>query len=116
MSNTPHPMGPPHEIAVDWRPGRPQPTIQERFEEFHAKHPEVYEELVRFARLVKRRGKSRYSIDACFQRVRWYFEIDRDADEAFKLNDHYRSRYARLIEEQESDLRGFFETRKLRRI
>ena len=31
----------------------------------------------------------------------------------FKLNDHYTSRYARLIMEREPDLRGIFRTRKL---
>ena len=39
-------------------------TRQERFEVFHAKHPEVYALLVRLTRDVKRRGYSRYSMKA----------------------------------------------------
>ena len=42
----------------------PRDTIQERFEVFHAKHPEVYALLVRLTRDVKRRGYSRYSMKA----------------------------------------------------
>ena len=34
----------------------------------------------------------------------------------FALNDHYRSRYARLIMEQEEDLRDLFEVRELRNV
>jgi hypothetical protein len=34
-------------------------------------------------------------------------------DEEYKLSNDYRSRYARLIMEENEDLRGFFRTRAL---
>lgn len=89
-------------------------TIQERFEDFHERHPEVYQEIVRLARLVKSKGFHRYSIDALTQRVRWHFQFEREKSEEFKFNDHFRSRYARMIMEFEPDLDGFFETRRLK--
>lgn len=89
-------------------------TIQDRFDAFHAQHPEVYRELVRIARLVKSSGLSHYSIDACVQRVRWFFRFEHPDRRDFKINDHFSSRYARLIGQREPDLRTFFETRKLK--
>jgi hypothetical protein len=91
-----------------------KPTIEEAFQEYHKKYPEVYVELVRFARQVKNRGFKKYSINACFERVRWYFDIERTTGEAFKINNNFRSRYVRLIMENEPDLDGFFETRELK--
>ena len=90
-------------------------NIQERFEAFHHAHPEVYRQLVLFARQAKASGRAQYGIGALFERVRWHFYIEqRLGDEAWKLNNNYRSRYARLIMQQEPDLRGFFNLRELR--
>ena len=89
------------------------PTIQERFEDFHRRCPQVYRELVRFALEAKRHGR-RVGIRMIWERMRWYFYVERLDDEDYKLNDHYTSRYARLIDHQEPELNGFFELRKLR--
>ncbi|MDP9269309.1 MAG: hypothetical protein M3P27_13440 [Acidobacteriota bacterium] len=91
----------------------PRP-IDVRFEQFNADHPEVYRLLVRFCRELKDAGRSHYSVDALFHRLRWYYHVEKRAEEPFKLNDHYTSRYARLISAQETDLANFFETRRLR--
>jgi hypothetical protein len=89
-------------------------TIQERFEDFHARHPEVYEQIVHYAMMVKRAGHLRYSIDACIQRVRWHFQFEHSSRFDFKINDHFSSRYARLVMDREPSLEGFFETRGLK--
>jgi hypothetical protein len=89
--------------------------IQRRFEDFHAKHPEVYAKIVELARFVKSRGRKQYGIKSLFEQVRWHFTFEAllvDPDE-FKLNNNYTSRYARLIMERESDLKGFFLTREI---
>lgn len=93
---------------------RPQTKdrIQERFENFHKANPDVYTKLVALARQVKATGRSKYGIETLFSRLRWHFEIETTGDQ-FKLNDHFTSRYARLIMEQEPDLKGFFNTRFL---
>ncbi len=88
-------------------------SIQERFEDFHARHPEVYGAVVRFAREVKQRGFKKFGIRVIWERARWFLTIERDNEE-YKLNDHYHSRYARLIMANEADLAGFFQTRELR--
>lgn len=90
------------------------PTIQQRFEAFHAQHPEVYDKLVDLARMVRRRGLSHYSVYALYNRVRWHFTIERDMGEDFKLNNNYQPYYARLIMAEHPDLAGLFELRELR--
>lgn len=88
--------------------------IQREFEEFHRANPHVYELLCKYARQVKDAGRSRYSMDAIFHRIRWHVRIELRKADPFKLNDHYTSRYARLVMEREPDLKDFFETRELK--
>ncbi len=105
----------PEQLELLWR----QPeyikgaTIQERFQHFHKLNPWVYDELVAIAYRAKDKGYKRHSVDALFQILRW--ERWRPTiGEKWKLNDHYRSRYARMIMENEPNLLGFFEIRELR--
>lgn len=90
----------------------PRDTIQVRFEAFHTANPFVYDKLVSLAREVKSKGRTQYGIESLFARLRWHYEFE-TTGEQFKLNDHFTSRYARLIMEQESDLKGFFSTRQI---
>lgn len=89
-------------------------SIQQRFEAYHAAHPEVYAALVRFTHEAKQTSPHA-GIRMIWERMRWFMYIERrQADSEFKLNDHFTSRYARLIMEQEPDLAGVFELRGLR--
>lgn len=90
-------------------------SIEERFLSFHARHPEVYDELVRLARQVIAAGRRRIGIRLLWERMRWTFYIERGRDD-FKMNDHFHSRYARMLMEREPDLAGLFETRELRAV
>lgn len=82
----------------------------ERFEKFHAEHPEVYAKLVQLARDARSSGLRHYGMRALWERMRWHFQVE-NRDEDFKLNDHYPPYYSRLIMQREKDLEGFFETR-----
>lgn len=88
-------------------------SIQTRFETFHRRNPAVYDGLVRLAR---KAGRSRLGMKQLFEVLRWEWMLDGlpDEHEHFKLNNNYTSRYARLIMENELDLAGVFETRKLK--
>jgi hypothetical protein len=88
--------------------------IQREFEEFHADNPRIYSLIVKYAREIIAVGRVHYSMDAIFERIRWHMVIETKSADEFKLNDHYTSRYARLVMEQERDLAGFFEVRTLR--
>lgn len=88
-------------------------TIEERFERFHAANPEVYRLLVHYTRTLRRAGRERIGISLVWERLRWDVAIRTVGDE-LKLDNSYRSRYARRIMRDEPDLAGVFETRALR--
>lgn len=89
-------------------------TIQERFELFHTNNPHVYRLLRRFALEAKARGRVCFGARQVYERARWFASFETDSDDQFKLNDNYISRYARKLMEDESELEGFFRTRRLR--
>jgi len=96
----------------------PNDEIQRRFEKFHADNPHIYKFLVRFTREVvderRHRGLSpNYGIAAALERVRWHVNVEVRGYPEFKLNNNYRSRYARLIQLQEHDLANVYELREL---
>lgn len=97
-------------IEVEKQIGRP---ISVRFEEFHAENPHVYVFLLRFAREAKATGKRRIGIRMVWERMRWELMITTRDEAGWKLNDHYTSRYARLLMD-EPGLEELFEIRELR--
>ena len=92
---------------------RPGKTLRQEFEEFHARHPEVYRELVALARAAKARGARRLGIKALFEIVRWNRLMNTTDWAGFKLNNNLTSYYAREIMANEPDLAGIFTTRRL---
>lgn len=84
--------------------------LDARFAEYHRENPQVYAELVRFAREARAAGRTRCGIKLCVERLRWESFVSAGGE--FKVNNLWAARYARLIEEQEPDLRGFFTTRR----
>lgn len=88
---------------------------ERKFREFHAKNPQVYVALVRFAREAKARGRNKIGIELLINRVRWeLFMNTRDDHSDFKINNNYKAYYARLIMEREPDMKTMFNTRELR--
>jgi hypothetical protein len=86
---------------------------QIRFNRYHEANPHVYTMFVKFARQVKHIGLNKYSIWAVANRVRWHYEFEVKGDEKFKISNDFLSRYSRLIMQNESDLAGFFTTKRL---
>lgn len=84
--------------------------IAQAFWEFHAKNPEIYDEIVKISKQLKDRGREHYGIGAIFEVIRFHRAIN-TTDTDFKLNNNYRALYARLIMQNEPDLDDFFETR-----
>jgi len=89
-------------------------TTEDKFWEFHARHPEVYVHLVRLARQAKANGQRKFGMKALFEILRWERHVEGlpDDREDWKLNNNYTAAYARLIMQCEPDLDGYFETRK----
>lgn len=91
----------------------PDRALSARWWQFHLDNPDVYRELVDLARQWRARGWARIGIAALFEVLRWQRAMRTDGDQ-FKLNNSYRSRYARLIMVEHPDLDGMFSTRELR--
>lgn len=87
--------------------------IDRRFLKFHQKNPHVYKNIVRLARQAKQRGNKKIGIGMIFEVLRWNHLLQTKGDK-YKLSNDFRSRYARLIMEQEIDLAEIFELRQLR--
>ena len=86
--------------------------IDERFMEFHHANPHVYERLRAMSFQWLGAGHTKCSMDMLFHLLRWEYGITTAGDE-FRLNDHFTSRYARLLMANEPALRGLFNTRPL---
>lgn len=90
-------MIPPHQADYDIR-----------FQANLIENPDVYKTLVKYSLEAKRAGRNHFSI-------RWVWEEARNNnDKLGGLNDHFHSRYARLIMALEPELKGVFDTRRLR--
>lgn len=90
-------------------------TIDDAFHAFHVEHPEVYRHLVRLAYLAKSaRSTDRIGIGMLYEVLRWETMVGDLTGATFKLNNNFRSRYARLIADREPGLETIFETRELR--
>lgn len=95
---------------------QPEQTIQERFTAFHYANPWVYEWLRDETRRLKTLGHQRVGIGMLFEVLRWNWMQRTVSTDGFKLNNDYRSRYARLIMFTNPDLTDVYETRHLRAV
>lgn len=89
-------------------------TLDARFAAFDAAHPEVWKLYVRFAFELKRAGRDRGSSEQIIQRIRWETNVNPSRDDDWKINDHYRKRYARKMVAEFPEFEGFFEFRESR--
>lgn len=83
---------------------------EQKFRQFHAANPRVYETLVRLSREALARGRRKIGIKMLIEVVRWEIWLT-TSDEDFKINNNYAPRYARLMMEKEPDLAGVFNLR-----
>lgn len=89
-------------------------SIRTDFLRFHMENPHVYGEIVKLAREMKANNHERWGIKGIFEVLRWRYAIQTSGDECFKLDNRYTSHFARLVMEQEPDLKDFFQTREQR--
>lgn len=93
----------------------PELTIQQRYLQFRERNPVVEEILVRLAREAMSAGHHKFGIEEPWNVMRWELRLRRDVKEAYKLNNDYKSRYARDLMVEYPELAGLFETRRLRK-
>jgi len=96
------------------RTGMVEAKHVDAFIDFHVENPHVYDMLVRLALRAKRKG-SCPGIGCLFEVMRYRFTLVTTGNE-FKLNNNFRSLYARVMSVREPELRNYFEFRDLRSI
>ena len=95
-------------------PVKAQSQLEEKFLEFHAKHPEVYAALSDLAHQWRRhRPHARLGIKMLMERVRWELALGAK-DETPRLNNNHSAFYARLLMAQEPALEGMYFLKKQR--
>ena len=96
-------------------PVKAQSQLEEKFLEFHRRHPEVYAALSKFAHQWRdRKGPdARLGIKMVIERVRWELALGAK-DESPRLNNNHSAFYARLLMAQEPELEGMFMLKKQR--
>jgi hypothetical protein len=91
-----------------------RPDLDEQFAEFHRLNPHVYNNLRTLAFRMVRAGRRHVGIKLLFERLRWEYSVRTShREEEYAMNNNYTSRYARLLMDQEIELRGVFEVRRL---
>lgn len=85
---------------------------QKRFLKYHEDNPHIYEALRDSALRLRRAGWRQYGMKGVFEHLRFRSDVSAVAS-AWKLNNDFTSRYARLLMEQEPELDGFFKLRRL---
>lgn len=88
--------------------------LEREFRQFHEANPRVYRTLLRLSRRAVRRGKKKIGIGMLWEVMRWNMWLATVSEDDYKLNNNHRSRYARLLMQQEKDLAGVFDTRELK--
>jgi hypothetical protein len=106
---------PPPLFARDDDDDENKPTTEERFAEFDAAHPEVWEMYQRFAYELRRRGITRGSTQQILGRVRWETQVNPNHDGGFKVDERFKKLYAKKLVEHDPSFDGFFEFREFGR-
>ncbi|WP_438491910.1 hypothetical protein [Streptomyces asiaticus] len=92
---------------------RSEPTIDERFEDFHAAHPWILEALELLTARWIEAGGGRIGVKALFEQLRWS-SPDASSGNPFRLNNNFTSHYARLLCARHPEWAGVFQLRSLR--
>ena len=89
-------------------------TKAEKFAQFHTDNPHVLAELETLTRELISHGTEKFGIALIYEQLRWRYLVTQDRHSARKLNNDYRSHYARLIIERHPEWTDLFEIRHLR--
>ena len=72
--------------------------MQEQFEGYHNKYPEVWEEFKKLTFQMINTGRTRYSAKAIFEVIRWSRDVGGDGVSEFKICNNHIPFYARAFQ------------------
>lgn len=85
-------------------------TESDKFDEYHAANPHVFQTFVWLADQWLKAGKGRLSMYMLRERARWEFIVTTEHDE-FKISNNFTPYYARLIMYRHRRFQGMFVTK-----
>jgi len=88
----------------------PGDRLEEAALEFHKRNPHVLQEIARVCLRLRRSGRTRWSIKAAFEVVRYNANVTTD-HRTYKLNNNHTAFYARWLMRDVAELKDFFVTR-----
>ena len=86
-----------------------KPTLDERWADFHAANPHVFNELLKLARARRDRGETRIGVKALWEELRSWLQVT--GGDTYKLNNDYTSLYARALIDADTSLAPLIEIR-----
>ena len=86
-------------------------NLHEKFANFHAKNPAVWELFKRFTFEAINKGYDNFSVALVVERIRWESMV-RTTDVDFKISNSYKAFYARKFHEVFPKYDGIFRTKK----
>ena len=89
-------------------------SLEEKLNKFDEDNPRVWDLFVRFSDEAKNAGRSVYSVNAIFERIRWHTDIETTSDTPFKLSNNHRAYYARKYMNSDPARAGFFRTKQVK--
>jgi hypothetical protein len=87
--------------------------LRRKFEEYHAKNPQVYELFKRFANEAISHGRKTLSASLICERIRWETSVVTKSDDGFKITNNHMAYYARLWMEDHPLSGATFRTREV---
>jgi len=84
-------------------------TLDTKGREYDEKHPEIWTEFVRIAKVLKSKGHKRYSARGIFEVIR--FEAPLTLFDEYKVNNNFTKYYALKLMKEYKEFEGFFEIR-----
>lgn len=88
-------------------------TTRQRWLDWHAANPHVYELFKQFTFEAIDKGHRRLSAWLITNRVRWETSVETNGDD-FKISNDFIAYYARLFMDEHPQFRGFFRTKPLK--
>lgn len=89
-------------------------TIEERFQNFDAANPHIYQLIERMAVDLAARGHRRIGIKMIWETLRYRYAVQSTGDDTYHLNNIYTSRYARKLTLAHPELAQRIELRELK--
>ncbi len=87
-------------------------SLDQKFLEYHENNPQVFTEFVKLAERAKAEGRLHFGAKFLLEKIRWDSPVE--AQDQYKVNNNFPSRYVRLLAKTRPDLAIMFATRQLK--